>query len=100
MKKKAGFPAGGKTSEFSYFRSKHFHMSPAKKIFLFSGLILLTAMLSAARAQGPAQAAVSLDSIQLKTVKGPLLSYGKLTRKRPVLLFVFWSLYSYASLNV
>ncbi|HEX9514465.1 MAG TPA: thioredoxin-like domain-containing protein [Puia sp.] len=74
-------------------------MSPAKKIFLFSGLILLTAMLSAARAQGPAQAPVPLDSIQLKTVKGPLVSYGELTRKSPVILVCFWSVNSDASMN-
>src|SRR5882762_364918 len=57
-------------------------MSPAKKIFLFPGLLLLTSFLSAQ---------VPLDSIQLKTLRGPMISYGELTRKAQVVLVCFWS---------
>lgn len=74
-------------------------MSPAKKIFFFTALLLLASSLSAAWAQGPAPAPVPLDSISLKMVKGPLTSYGELTRKCPLILVCFWSINSDPSLN-
>ena len=65
-------------------------MSPAKKILLLPGLLLLTSFLSAQ---------VSLDSIQLRTLKGPMISYGELTRKTPIVLVCFWSVNSDRSMD-
>jgi cytochrome c biogenesis protein CcmG, thiol:disulfide interchange protein DsbE len=67
-------------------------MSAIKKIFLFHSLFLLASFLSA-------QAQVPLDSIQLKTLKGPMISYGDLARKNPVILVCFWSVNSDPSIN-
>jgi len=67
-------------------------MSCAKKIFLSSGLLLLASFLSA-------QAQVPLDSIQLRTLKGPIISYSTLARKNPVILICFWSVNSDPSIN-
>src|SRR5882757_3211663 len=67
-------------------------MSCAKKIFLSSGLLLLVSFLSA-------QAQVPLDSVQLKTLRGPMISYGELARKSPVILICFWSVNSDPSIN-
>ena len=65
-------------------------MYTVKKICLLPAFLLLTTFLSAQS---------YLDSIQLKTLKGPMISYGELTRKTPVVLICFWSADSDPSIN-
>ena len=74
-------------------------MPPAKKIILSAGLLFLCSFLSAARAQGSAPIPVPLDSVSLKTLKGPLTSYGALAGKTPVILVCFWSINSDPSIS-
>lgn len=62
-------------------------MLRVKKILLFAVIVFLSNHLRA-------QARIPLDSIQLKTLKGPMISYGELTRKFPVVLLCFWSVNS------
>jgi hypothetical protein len=66
-------------------------MSHAKKTFFFP-VLLLASFLSA-------QAQVPLDSVQLKTLKGPLTTYAAATKKDPVILVCFWSINSDPSIN-
>jgi hypothetical protein len=84
-------------------------MSSSKKILFFPILFLLTSFGSPARAQSqspaqsPAQAQdpmqTPLDSIQLRTLKGAVVSYGVLARKTPIILVCFWSVNSDPSIN-
>jgi len=67
-------------------------MSPVKKILFAAGLILLATA-------GSAQTPAALDSIKLKPLKGPLITYGDLIRKSTVILVCFWSSNSGPSLN-
>ena len=67
-------------------------MSVVKKIVFASGLLLPVIA-------GSAQTPAALDSIQLKPLKGPLISYGGLTRQRSVVLVCFWSSNSESTLN-
>ena len=53
-----------------------------RKILFLFGAVLLTGSLSAQ---------VTLDSVQLKPVRGALVSYGNLTAKTPQVMVCFWS---------
>jgi hypothetical protein len=67
-------------------------MSPVSKIALF--LVLLYTGASAT-----AQSSTSPDSIQLKTVKGKMVSYSSVTGGSQLLLVCFWSVNSDASID-
>ena len=67
-------------------------MVPVKKIFYLTGVFVL-AMLTEVSAQS------GLDSIQLKTVKSKMVSYGSLTAKAPIVLVCFWSVNSDVSIQ-
>jgi len=67
-------------------------MSPVNKIF-FLFCILLLGMRDGAKAQG------SLDSVQLRNLKGKMVSYSAVTAKVPLVLVCFWSINSEASIQ-
>jgi len=67
-------------------------MSPVSKIAFF--LILLYTGASAT-----AQSSATPDSIQLKTVKGKMVSYSSVTGGSQLLLICFWSVNSDASID-
>lgn len=65
-----------------------------------SGLLFLTLSLSffAGHAQTPLDPA-QLDSVQLKNVRGKIVSFDSLTKKNPVILVCFWSVNSDPSVS-
>ena len=71
-------------------------MSPVKKISI-TGLLLILFM--AGYSQGSADKQVPIDSIQLRTLRGGMVSYGSLALKNPVILVCFWSVNNESSIN-
>jgi len=67
-------------------------MFPVNKIFLWICLSLLCS-------QAGANAQSSPDSIQLKTVKGKMVSYSSVVGQSQLLLVCFWSVNSEPSIN-
>jgi len=67
-------------------------MFPLRKIFFFTG-IFIAGVCHSAMGQS------SLDSVQLKTVKGKLVSYSAVTGGSQLLLICFWSVNSDASID-
>jgi len=62
------------------------------KISCLSGFLFLS-LLAGVHAQAP------LDSMQLKTVKGKLVSYSSLTKQSPLVMVCFWSVNSESSIS-
>jgi len=67
-------------------------MSPARKIFLLSSFLVL-AILASAKAQD------ALDSVQLRNMKGKMVSYASVRGGMPLVLVCFWSINSEASIR-